>query len=420
MPATDATTEFQTAVRRLHQAGIEVIMDVVYNHSGEGDQLGPTLSFRGIDNQSYYVLAEDRRYYVNHTGTGNCLNLSHPQVLRMVLDSLRYWVETFHIDGFRFDLASVLGRGAAGFDATTGFYAAMAQDPVLSQVKLIAEPWDLGPFGYQLGHYPAPMREWNDQFRDGVRRYWRGDAGMTSDLAGRLLGSAHLFDHSGRAATSSVNFITSHDGFTLHDLVSYAAKRNAANGEGNRDGHDQNHSDPMGHEGPAVSDEVAMARDRRKRALLATLFLAQGTPMLLGGDELSNSQSGNNNAYAQDNPVGWLDSAGMDAPLVDLVTRLIAWRKRLPVLRQGRFLHGRLRDADGLPDVIWRKPDGTEPTADDWHDPAYHCLCVELRMAAEGGNDSDAAVFAVFNAGRGVGDVARHGFRMAALPEYSR
>ncbi len=400
--SADAILELQTAVRRLHQSGIEVIMDVVYNHSGEGDQLGPTLSFRGLDNRSYYHLAEDRRYYVNHTGTGNCLNLSHPQVLRMVMDSLRYWVETFHIDGFRFDLASVLGRNAAGFDAEAGFYAALCQDPVLSQVKLIAEPWDLGPFGYQLGNYPAPMREWNDQFRDGVRRYWRGDAGMASDLAGRLLGSAHLFDHSGRAATSSVNFLTSHDGFTLEDVVSYAAKRNAANGEGNRDGHDQNHSDPMGPEGAAVTPDVAKARDRRKRAMLATLFLAQGTPMLLAGDELSNSQSGNNNAYAQDNPLGWLDWSGIDAPLVDFTARLIALRKRLPVLRQRRFLHGRLRDADGLPDVIWRRVDGRVPSADDWHDPAFQCLCVELRMAAEGKDSSDEAVYAVFNTGAEV------------------
>ncbi|WP_268815754.1 glycogen debranching protein GlgX [Tabrizicola flagellatus] len=394
-----ALWEVQTMVRRFHAAGIEVILDVVYNHTAEGDEWGPTLSYRGLDNASYYRLAGGGRHYVNDAGTGNTLNLTHPMVLRMVMDSLRYWVEAVHVDGFRFDLATTLGREAHGFDPNGGFFDAIRQDPVLSRVKLIAEPWDLGPGGYQLGAYPHPFHEWNDRFRDGVRRFWKGDAGLTRDLAARLLGSAERFDHSGRAATSSINYVTSHDGFTLEDLVSYTVKRNFANGEDNRDGHHENHSDNLGVEGPTKDATVLAARALRKRNLLATLFLSQGVPMLLAGDEIGHSQGGNNNAYAQDNEISWLDWTKADADLLTFVRRLSALRRALPVLRQRRFLHARPRLSDGLPDVIWRRANGTVPQSEEWHDPAFRCLCVELRMQAEGGDPNPEAVFAVFNTG---------------------
>jgi isoamylase len=391
--------EFQSMVRRFHAAGLEVILDVVYNHSGEGDEFGPTLSFRGLDNASYYRLLHGGRHYVNDTGTGNTLNLTHPMVLRMVMDSLRYWVEVCHVDGFRFDLATVLGREAHGFDPQGGFFDAIRQDPVLAQVKLIAEPWDIGPGGYQLGSYPHPFLEWNDKFRDGVRRWWKGDPGMAPDLAKRILGSAERFGHHGRAATSSVNFVTAHDGFTLEDVVSFTLKRNFANGEENRDGHHENHSDNMGVEGPSQDAKVRAARDLRKRNLLATLMLAQGVPMLLAGDELGHSQGGNNNAYAQDNETTWIDWAQGDGRLADFVARLIALRQAHPVLRQKRFLHGQTRAADGMADVIWRRADGQAPRPEDWHDPGFRCLGVELRMAAEGDDPGHAAIFAVFNTG---------------------
>lgn len=398
----NAIRDLQIMVRRLHAAGIEVVLDVVYNHTAEGDELGPTLSFRGLDNASYYRLAGGGRYYVNDAGTGNTLNLAHPMVLRLVMDSLRYWVEQFHIDGFRFDLATVLGREQQGFDPKGGFLDALLQDPVLSRVKLIAEPWDIGPGGYQLGAFPHPFQEWNDRFRDGVRRFWRGDAGLTRDLAARLLGSAERFDHSGRAATASINYVTSHDGFNLTDLVSFTVKRNLANGEDNRDGHGENHSDNLGVEGPTDDPKVLAARALRKRNLLATLFLSQGVPMLLAGDEVGHSQGGNNNAYAQDNETSWIDWSAPDLTLMRFVQRLAALRRGLPVLRQRRFLHSRPRPADGVPDVIWRRADGTIPVAEDWHDPAFRCLCVELRMAAEGGDPDLTAVFAVFNTGSAV------------------
>jgi isoamylase len=394
-----ALWEFQTMVRRFHAAGIEVILDVVYNHTGEGDEWGPTLAFRGIDNRSYYRLVEGGRHYANDTGTGNTLNLAHPMVLRMVMDSLRHWVEMGHVDGFRFDLATVLGREAHGFDPGAGFFDALRQDPVLARVKLIAEPWDIGPGGYQLGNFPHPFAEWNDRFRDGVRRFWRAEPGMAPDLAKRVLGSAERFDHSGRAATSSVNFITAHDGFTLEDLVSFSVKRNLANGEDNRDGHSDNHSDNMGVEGPTKDPAIRAARDLRKRNLLTTLLISQGVPMILAGDEVGNTQGGNNNAYAQDNPVGWVDWDHADRALQAFVQRVIALRKGHPVLRQRRFLHARSRAVDGLPDVIWRRADGATPGPQDWHDPSFLCLCVELRVAAEAEGADEDAIFAVFNAG---------------------
>ena len=374
--------EFQAMVHRFHKAGIEVVMDVVYNHTGEGNEMGPTLSFRGLDNKSYYRLQENQRWYINDTGTGNTLNTSHPMVLRMVMDSLRYWVETFHVDGFRFDLATVLAREDHGFDLSSGFLDAIGQDPILSQVKLIAEPWDIGPGGYQLGAWPHPFREYNDKYRDGVRRFWRGDPSMTSDLSKRLLGSAEQFDHSGRAATSSVNFITVHDGFTLQDLVSYSQKHNDANGENNRDGKDENFSDNLGAEGETDDKEVLERRARRKRNLMATLFLSQGTPMILAGDEIGNSQGGNNNAFAQDNEIGWVNWRDRDEAFLRFVKTLIRLRHDHPVLRQRLFLHSRPRRKDGIPDLFWHLPDGRIPEPADWQNPDWRCLCAEVRTSS--------------------------------------
>ena len=394
--------EFQHMVARLHAAGIEVILDVVYNHSAEGSELGPTLSFRGIDNRSYYRLhPETPRYYLDETGCGNTLNLEHPMVLRMVMDSLRYWVEVMHVDGFRFDLASALARDGAGFQQNGAFLAAIRQDPVLSRVKLIAEPWDIGPGGYQLGAYPHPFLEWNDQFRDGLRRFWRGDARCAPDLAARITGSAQQFDHSGRAATSSVNFITAHDGFTLMDLVSYNHKHNAANGEDNRDGHSDNHSDNMGIEGPSDAPQIVQARALRRRNLMASLLLSQGVPMILAGDELGHSQGGNNNAFCQDNPTTWIDWDRIDTDMLAFTRRLIQFRRNHPILRQKLFLHSRPRETDGKADVLWWHPDGRRMEPADWEDAALAHVCVELRTASgtPAHADLEYALFLVFNAG---------------------
>ncbi|ETX28788.1 glycogen debranching protein GlgX [Roseivivax isoporae] len=393
--------EFQHMVARLHAAGIEVILDVVYNHTGEGDETGPTLAFRGLDNRSYYRLADNPRYCINDTGTGNTMNLDHPMVLRMVMDSLRYWVEVMGVDGFRFDLGVTLGRTAAGFDPGAAFFDAVRQDPVLAGVKLIAEPWDIGPGGYQVGAFPPPFAEWNDKFRDDVRRFWRGDAGTAAELATRICGSAGQFDHSGRPATSSVNFITAHDGYTLTDVTSYVERHNEANGEGNRDGHGNNHSDNFGIEGPTDDPDIRGARLQRRRNMLATLLLSQGTPMLLAGDEFGNSQLGNNNAYCQDNEIGWLDWDSADADLTAFVRRLIAFRKAHPILRQKRFLHARERLVDGLEDLFWWREDGEEMTPDDWTDPDRRVCCAEMRMAS--GTPPYAqredAIFLAFNSG---------------------
>ena len=394
--------EFQHMVKRLHAAGIEVILDVVYNHTGEGNELGPTLSFRGLDNRSYYRLQPDNpRYYINDTGCGNTLNLDHPMVLRMVMDSLRYWVEVMHVDGFRFDLATTLARRPDGYSPTAPFLSAIRQDPVLSRVKLIAEPWDIGPGGYQLGAFPHPFLEWNDRFRDTTRRFWRGDAHTAADLATRISGSAREFDHSGRTAHSSINFLTAHDGFTLRDVVSYAHKHNLANGEQNRDGHSENFSDSFGEDGPSDDPDVEAARARRVRAMLATLLLSQGTPMLLAGDEVGHSQQGNNNAYCQDNDLTWIDWAAGDPALADYVARLIAFRTAHPILAQKLFLHSQERAQDGKADIFWWHPAGRAMRPEDWHDPGLCHICVELRTAS--GTPEHAAleyaIFLVFNAG---------------------
>ena len=397
----DDIYEFQQMVTRFHEAGIEVLMDVVYNHTCEGDELGPTLAFRGLDNHSYYRLAEDPRYYVNDTGTGNTVNVDHPMVMRMIMDSLRYWVEVMHVDGFRFDLCATLGRTDQGFDRGAAFFDAIRQDPVLVQVKLIAEPWDIGEGGYQLGAFPPPFAEWNDKFRDGVRRYWRGDADMARRLAGRLLGSARQFDHSGRPATASVNLLTAHDGFTLNDVVSFEMRHNEANLEDNRDGHHGNFSDNMGVEGPTDDADILAARARRKRNMMATLLLSQGTPMILAGDELGHSQGGNNNAYCQDNEVSWIDWESGDTAFQAFTTQMIAFRKAHPILRQKRFLHSRERAVDGKEDLFWWREDGQPMTAEDWTEADRKILCAETRLAS--GTPSyaaaETALFSVFNVG---------------------
>ncbi|MGR3660131.1 MAG: glycogen debranching protein GlgX [Paracoccaceae bacterium] len=393
----DGLIGFRKMVQKFHDAGIKVILDVVYNHTAEGDQRGPTLCYRGLDNASYYrLIAGQPRYYVNDTGCGNTLNVSNPFVLRMVMDSLRFWVQCMGIDGFRFDLATTLGREDHGFDAHGGFFDALGQDPILSGVTLIAEPWDIGPGGYRLGGFPPEFAEWNDQFRDTVRRYWRGDPQSAQELGARLLGSADQFDRKGRQAGSSVNFLTSHDGFTLADVTRYNEKHNLANGEENRDGHGANYSDNNGVEGETDDPNIRARRTRQQRNMLATLFLSQGTPMLLAGDEIANSQSGNNNAYCQDNEISWVNWQTPAEDILDFVAELSAFRKRHKSVRQSRFLHGATRALDGLPDVEWRDFQG-RPL--QWRDPGLSNLCLTLRCSAEAPSFEDDydTVFIVFN-----------------------
>jgi isoamylase len=398
--ASGLANEFRIAVRRLHAAGIEVILDVVYNHTAEGSELGPTLSFRGLDNASYYRLQEDNpRHCVNDTGTGNTLNLSNAHVLRMVMDSLRYWVTSFHVDGFRFDLGVTLGREATGFNPGSGFFDAIRQDPVLSQVKLISEPWDVGPGGYQLGHHPPGFAEWNDRFRDGIRRYWRGDPGTRADFAARLAGSSDFFDRRARRPWASINYAASHDGFTLADVVSYEQRHNEANGEDSNDGHAENYSANWGVEGPTDDPLIIETRRRVQRALLATVFFAHGTPMLLAGDEFGHSQNGNNNAYCQDNETSWLDwgkaASGEANALTDYVSRLIALRHASPLLRSRHFLHGKNEPAPGVLDIDWFDQHGEPMSPEKWDNGDDQRLI--LRRAMSRGNGQATVLTLLLN-----------------------
>lgn len=399
--------EFKTMVKTLHQAGIEIILDVVYNHTGEGNQLGPTLGFRGIDNVAYYRLSPgDRRYYVDYTGTGNTLNMTHPRTLQLIMDSLRYWIQEMHVDGFRFDLASALARELHAVDRLGAFFDIIHQDPVISQVKLIAEPWDLGEGGYQVGNFPVLWAEWNGRYRDTVRSFWRGDAGQAGDMAYRLTGSSDLYGRGGRSPFASINFVTAHDGFTLHDLVSYNEKHNEANGEDNRDGENFNRSYNFGIEGLTDDPEIIALRERQKRNFLATLLLSQGVPMLCGGDEIGRTQLGNNNAYCQDNEVSWfnwrLDRRQRD--LLIFTRYLIRLFHRHPVLRRRQFFYGRPIRGSEVKDLTWFRPDGKEMTEEDWNNPETRCFGLRLsgdaidEVDAQGRRIVDATLLILLNA----------------------
>jgi len=366
----DQVREFKGMVRELHRNGLEVILDVVYNHTAEGNHLGPTLSFRGIDNDAYYRLMDgDKEHYLDYTGTGNSLNVRQPHSLQLIMDSLRYWVTEMHVDGFRFDLAATLAREFYDVDKLSSFFEMVQQDPVVSRVKLIAEPWDLGPGGYQVGNFPPQWTEWNGKFRDTVRDFWRGESATLGEFASRLTGSSDLYEHSGRRPVASINFVTAHDGFTLADLVSYNDKHNEANGEENRDGESNNRSWNLGVEGPTEDPAVNALRARQQRNFLTTLLLSQGVPMILHGDELGRTQHGNNNAYAQDSPLTWINWDAADTGLVDFVAQLARLRAGHPVFRRRRFFDGRPveRGDDGaLPDIAWLRPDAAAMTGADW------------------------------------------------------
>jgi glycogen operon protein len=387
----EQVAEFKSTVRALHREGIEVILDVVYNHTGEGNHLGPTLCFRGIDNASYYRLVEnDRRYYMDYTGCGNTLDMTHPRVLQLIMDSLRYWVAEMHVDGFRFDLASTLARELHDVDRLGAFFDIIQQDPVISQVKLIAEPWDLGPGGYQVGNFPVLWAEWNAAYRDTARRFWKGDGGQVGALGFRLTGSSDLYGHNGRLPNASINFVTAHDGFTLHDLVSYNDKHNDANGEENRDGHNENLSWNCGAEGETDDPNVLALRERQKRNFLATLLLSQGVPMLLAGDEIGRTQKGNNNAYCQDNEISWLDWK-LDRPrraLLEFTRNVIRLANEHPVLRRRHFFQGRRIRGSEVKDLAWFRPDGKEMSDEDWSNPETRCFA--LRLAGDAIEEADA------------------------------
>jgi glycogen operon protein len=373
--------EFKRMVKALHSSGIEVILDVVYTHTSEGNHLGPTLSFRGIDNAVYYRLSpSDERIYVDYTGTGNSLNVQHPQVLQLIMDSLRYWVTEMHVDGFRFDLASALARQLHEVDRLSAFFDVIHQDPVISRVKLIAEPWDVGEGGYQVGNFPALWTEWNGKYRNTIRRFWRGDEGQVADMAYRLSGSSDLYQRDGRRPIASINYITSHDGFTLQDLVSYNQRHNEANGLNNLDGMDENYSWNCGAEGPAADKSIANLREQQKRNLMATLLLSQGVPMICGGDEMCRTQKGNNNAYCQDNETSWynwkLDQRQKE--FLDFTRYLCRLRNGHPVLRRREFFQGRPILGQGVRDIMWLKPDGQEMVDSDWKTSWVHCIGVLL------------------------------------------
>jgi isoamylase len=374
--------EFKAMVRALHEAGIEVILDVVYNHTAEGNHLGPTLSMRGIDNAAYYRLVDDdKQYYMDYTGTGNSLNVGHPHSLQLIMDSLRYWVTEMHVDGFRFDLAATLAREFYDVDRLSAFFELVQQDPTVSQVKLIAEPWDVGPGGYQVGNFPPQWTEWNGKYRDTVRDYWRGEPATLDEFAYRLTGSADLYEHTGRRPVASINFVVAHDGFTLRDLVSYNEKHNEANGEDNNDGESHNRSWNCGAEGPTDDKDINALRARQQRNFLATLLLSQGVPMLAHGDELGRTQQGNNNVYCQDNELSWIDWTNADEELIEFTRAVSALRTAHPVFRRRRFFSGKPvgRRGDGsLPDIAWFAPDGSEMTGEDWESGFAKSLAVFL------------------------------------------
>jgi glycogen operon protein len=404
----DAVREFKLMVRNLHKAGIEVILDVVYNHTAEGNQLGPTLSFRGIDNAAYYrLVADDRRYYMDYTGCGNTLNVMNPRVLQLIMDSLRYWITEMHVDGFRFDLASALARELHAVDKLGAFFDIIHQDPIISQSKLIAQPWDLGEGGYMVGNFPAQWSEWNGKYRDCVRSFWKGDGGVVSEFATRFCGSSDLYAWSGRRPKASVNFITCHDGFTLEDLVSYDSKHNKANGEDNRDGADDNISWNCGVEGPTGRRSVLALRDRKKRSMLATLIFSQGVPMLLAGDELGHTQSGNNNAYCQDNEITWLNWAASkrkrNRQLQEFVRKVIEIFHEQPVFHRRKFFSGRAIGGAEAPHIAWLNPDGTEMTEKQWNAPHVRCFGVllfgdSIDVNEEGEEISGDTILILFNA----------------------
>jgi isoamylase len=388
--ATNSVREFKTMVKTLHSAGLEVILDVVYNHTAEGNHLGPTLSLKGIDNSNYYRLTPGNlRYYMDYTGTGNTLNVRHPRVLQLIMDSLRYWVLEMHVDGFRFDLAATLARELHEVDRLGAFLDIIHQDPVLSQVKLIAEPWDIGEGGYQVGNFPVGWAEWNDRYRDTVRAYWKGDGGVVGDLAYRLTGSSDLYAHSGRRPYASINFVTAHDGFTLQDLVSYNEKHNEANGENNRDGNNNNLSWNCGVEGPTDDPDIQALRAKQKRNLLATLFLSQGVPMMYQGDAIGQTQMGNNNAYCQDNQTTWLnwDLQPQDRDLLAFVQRMINLRKRHPIFHRRHFFQGRPIKGANIKDVLWLNPAGHEMNEEEWRDSSVHCL--GMFLSGQGLDETD-------------------------------
>jgi isoamylase len=385
-PLGRQVTQFKTMVKRFHSAGIEVLLDVVYNHTGEGNHLGPTISFRGVDNTRYYWLQpENRRLYTDFTGCGNTVDLRNPRTLQLVIDSLRYWVDEMHVDGFRFDTAPVLGRGDHGFDPAAEFFQLVRQDPLLSRVKLIAEPWDLGPGGYQVGRFPVGWSEWNGKYRDTIRRFWRGDSGQVGELASRLSGSSDLYKPSGRTPEASVNFVTCHDGFTLHDLVSYETKHNEANGEDNRDGTDQNWSRNWGAEGPTGTTHIVRIRERIKRSLLASLAFSQGVPMISHGDELGRTQCGNNNAYCHDGRLTWIDwkLEPLNQEFLEFVRTVFAIRATHPALRRRTFFSHEGSGPEHAGDLTWLGVDGNEMTAAEWQDPGNHLLGMLVRGEAE-------------------------------------
>ncbi|TMB05252.1 MAG: glycogen debranching protein GlgX, partial [Deltaproteobacteria bacterium] len=400
----DQVREFKWMVKTLHQAGIEVILDVVFNHTCEGNHLGPTLSFKGIDNLAYYRTTQDRRYYMDYTGTGNSLNMRHPQVLQMIMDSLRYWIQDMHVDGFRFDLAATLARELHDVDRLSAFFDLIQQDPVVSQVKLIAEPWDVGEGGYQVGNFPPLWSEWNGKYRDTVRDYWRGQNATLGEFAYRLTGSADLYASTGRRPFASVNFITAHDGFTLKDLVSYNEKHNEANGEENRDGANDNRSWNCGAEGPTNDDKVNALRARQQRNFLTTLLLSQGVPMISGGDEIGRSQKGNNNGYCQDNELSWFDWENFDESLLNFTRNLIALRRKHRIFARRKWFQGRPLHGTGVKDIAWFTPQAKEMSEEDWKAGFAKSLGVFLNGDAIASTDmygdrvTDDSFYFVFNA----------------------